>query len=125
MSSEPGTPTGAAADGTADFELWLEAEEWEPDEWTPEDDATDAIVTLPDGSRWIATFCSFAHLATLRANCAASGDCLGGKYLWASDLILVDTTTRASVEQVVRDLLAAGDLASAFSALEQDVTPPM
>ena len=102
------------------FLLWIEAEEWAPGRWTPSDDVTDVIVTLADGSRWIASFCSFDHLATLRANCAASGENLGGRYLWASDLVLVDDTSRSSIEAVVRDLLANDELQSAFSPADED-----
>ena len=102
------------------FQLWIEAEEWAPGEWDPADDVTDAIVTLADGTRWVASFCSFAHIARLRANCAESGECLGGRYLWASDLILVDDTSRPSLEAVVRDLLAGDELRSAFSPADDD-----
>lgn len=102
------------------FQLWIEAEEWAPGEWDPADDVTDAVVTLADGSRWVASFCTFAHLATLRSNCAESGECLGGKYLWASDLILVDDTSRSSLEAVVRDLIEQDELRSAFSEAGED-----
>jgi len=63
----------------------------------------------------VATFCAFAHIATLRRNCVESGECLGGKYLWASDLILIDDTSRPSIEAAIQDLLTSGDLESAFS----------
>jgi len=102
------------------FLLWIEAEEWPAGEWDPADDVTDAVVTLADGSRWIASFCAFAHLATLRRRCVESGDNLGGRYLWASDLILVEDTARSTLEAVVRDLLTRGDLPSAFGRLEDD-----
>ena len=102
------------------FLLWIEAEEWPAGEWTPADAVTDAIVTLDDGTRWVASCCSFAHLETLRANCAESGENLNGKYLWASDLVLVDDTSRASLEAVVRDLLARGELQNAFSEVAEE-----
>ena len=102
------------------FLLWIEAEEWAPGRWNPSDDVTDVIVTLAAGSRWIASFCAFDHLATLRANCAESGENLGGRYLWASDLVLVDDTSRSSIEAVVRDLLANDELQSAFSPADED-----
>ena len=101
------------------FGLWIEAEEWAEGEWNPADDVTEAIVTLMDGTRWVATFCAFGHIPTLRANCAESGENLGGKYLWASDLILVESTARASIEAVVRDLLATDELQSAFSEVAE------
>lgn len=102
------------------FELWIEAEEWPAGEWQADDAVTDVVLTLGDGSRWIATFCAFAHLPALRGACAESGENLGGKYLWASDLILIDDTSRASIVQVVSDLLAAGDVPSAFSEVVDD-----
>ena len=108
------------ADGPDAFLLRLEAEEWPAGEWDPADSVTDAVVTLADGSRWIAACCSFAHLATLRATCAETGENLGGRYLYASDLILVDDTRRETIEAVVRDLVARGELASAFGELEPE-----
>ena len=102
------------------FLLWLEAEEWPAGEWDPADAVTDAIVTLADGSRWIAACCAFAHLATLRATCAETGENLGGRYLYASDLVLVEDTRRATLEAVVRDLIARGELASAFGELADE-----
>ena len=100
-------------------DLWIEAEHWEPGVWQPEDDVTDAVATLSDGTRWVGTFCTFSHVASLRANCEASGECLGGKYLWSSDLILIDSTSRESIETVVRDLLALGELETAMSPVEE------
>lgn len=102
------------------FELWIEAEEWPPEEWDVSDAVTDVVVTLGDGTRLVASFCSFDHLATLRRNCAESGECLGGRYLWGSDLVLVEDTSRATIEAVVRDLMQAGDLEGAFSREEEE-----
>ena len=101
-------------------DLWIGAEHWAPGQWNPTNDLTDAIATLADGSRWVGTFCAFAHLDQLRAICATNNDCLGGKYLWLSDLILVDDTSRASIELVVRDLLANGGLRGAMSEVIAD-----
>ena len=103
-----------------DYTIWIEAEEWDAGEWTPRDDVTDVIVTRDDGSRWIASFCAYDHVATLRRNCQESGENLGGKYLWASDLVLVDSTARESVELVVRDLMEAEEFDGAFSEMTDD-----
>jgi hypothetical protein len=98
--------------------LWIGAEHWAPGQWEPKNDVTDAIATLDDGTRWIGTFCAFAHLEQLRANLAANGDCLEGRYLWMSDLILVDDTSRPSLEAIVRDLVSTGEYQSAMSRVE-------
>ena len=100
-------------------EIWIEAEHWGSGIWQPANDITDAIVTLRDGSRWVGTFCAFAHVAELRANCAEHGECLGGRYLWASDLILVEDTSRATIESVIRDLAATGELPAAMSSVAE------
>jgi hypothetical protein len=106
------------------FQVWIEAEHWAPGEWESGDDVTDVVVTFGDGSRWVATFCAFAHLERLREACAESGECLHGKYLWATDLILIDDTSRESVETVIHDLLAQGEFRSAFSeAAPEDGDP--
>jgi len=103
----------------AEFELWIEDEHC-VGEWPPADNNTDVNVTLADGSRWVATFFSFDNVATLRRNYAKSGECLGGKYFWASDMVLIDDTSRVSIESVVRDLLSSGEFQSAFSAVPED-----
>jgi hypothetical protein len=103
-----------------DMQLWIEAEHWAPGEWQAANDVTDAIVTLADGTRWVGTFCAFAHIATLRAKCAANGECLGGRYVWLSDLILVEDTFRATIQAVVQDLIASGELRSAMSEVTAD-----
>src|SRR5688572_26728701 len=98
-----------------EYTIWIGAEQWAPGQWIPHDDVTDAIVTFRSGSRWVATFCAFRHVETLRRKFAGDGQCLGGKYVWLSDLILVDDTSRASLEAVIRDLLASGEFQSAFN----------
>ena len=100
------------------LDVWIEAEAWPAGEWDPADSVTAVRVTTGDGSRLVASFCAFAHLDALRRNCAESGECLGGRYLWGSDLVLVEDTSRATIEAVVRDLAAAGDLRVAGSAAE-------
>ncbi|WP_020475445.1 hypothetical protein [Zavarzinella formosa] len=104
--------------------IWIAAENWEAGHWTPDDDATDVIVTLEDGSRWVATFCSFRHMETIRQKYSSTGECLHGKYFWLSDLILIDDTSRRSIEVVVENLLASGEFAEAFErAPANDETP--
>ena len=100
------------------YTLWIEAEHWPAGEWTPDDDATDVVVTFADGGQWVASFVAYAHVATLVARNQASGENLGGRYLWASDLVLVDTTERARLEAVIDDLLGDGGFESAFTPFD-------
>jgi hypothetical protein len=106
------------------FQVWIEAEHWAPGQWEPSDDVTDTIVTFADGRRWTATFCAFAHIAKLRQNLAENGECLRGKYLWVADLILIDSTSRESIETAIHDLLAQGEFKAAFSEVAAESDEP-
>ena len=108
----------------AEYTVWIAAEQWAPGQWSPDDDLTDAIVTLSDGSRWVATFCAFKHVETLRRKLANERECLGGKYVWLSDLILVDDTSRVSIQAVIQDLLASGEFRSAFDRVPVENDAP-
>jgi hypothetical protein len=100
------------------YNLWIEAEHWPAGEWTPDDDATDVVVTFADCDQWVASFVAYAHVATLVERNRASGENLRGKYLWASDLVLIDSTDRASIEAVIDDLLRDGGFESAFTPFD-------
>ena len=102
-----------------DFSVWISAEHWAPGQWQPENEAVDVQVTLPDQTRWVATFCSYKFVDTLRAKYAADGQSLGGRYVWIADMVLVEDTSRATIESVVHNLLNTGDFRSAF-----DECPP-
>lgn len=97
-----------------DYTVWIEAEHWAPGQWTPADDNTDATVTLADGTRWFATFLTYANIATLTAKNRRTGECLSGRYFWARDMILVDEVSRERIEAVVAHLIATGEFASVF-----------
>jgi hypothetical protein len=103
--------------GDAPRSIWIEAEDW-GEAWDPRDEASDVVVTLPDDSRWIATFVAYGHVATLVERNRESGENLAGAYLWATDLILVDEVTRPRIEAVVADLLRDGGFEGAFTREE-------
>lgn len=98
--------------------IWIEAEEWEFG-WDPLDDNSDVKVVLSDGSSWVATFCTYRNIATLRSKNVETGECLGGVYFWATDLILIDELTRERIAAVVEDLIANGEFESAFDLVTQ------
>jgi hypothetical protein len=100
------------------YTLWIEAEVWGPGQWNPVDDNTDVIVTFDDRSRWVTTFFSYANIATLVTNYRRSGESLGGKYFWSSDMILVDEVSRKRIEEVVAHLLHEGNFKRIFTRLD-------
>lgn len=79
---------------TQSYELWIEAENWAPGEWVPENTNSDVLVTLSDGRVYTATFFTFNDIHALRARHQETGECLGGRYLWSTNMILVDELTR-------------------------------
>jgi hypothetical protein len=105
-----------------DFSVWISAEHWAPGQWQPDNDAVDVQVTLVDGTRWVATFCAYKYVDTLRTQFASDGECLGGRYLWIADLVLVEDTSRGTIEAVVQDLLRSGEFEGAFDRCPPDIT---
>ncbi len=81
----------------------------------PLDTNSDVLVTMTDGSRWGATFFSYANIATLAANNQASGECIGGHYFWARDMILVDEVSRQRIAAVIDHLLVTGEFEQVFA----------
>jgi len=99
------------------YTLWIEAEHWEPGSWNPSDGNSDVIVTFADGTRWVASFFSYANIASLTRKNQITGECLSGKYFWASDMLLVDEVSRPRIEEVVAHLVAEGKFEWIFTPL--------
>ena len=96
------------------YTLWVEAEHWMPGSWTPADANTDVIVTFVDGTRWYATFLTYANITSLTEKNKRTGENLAGRYFWAPDMILVDEVSRDRIEEVVAPLLAESKFQSVF-----------
>jgi hypothetical protein len=94
--------------------LWIEAEQWAPGEWNPADCNSDVKVTLSDDSEWMATFFTYTNIKVLKEKNQPTGECLSGRYFWATDLILVDLLTRARILEVVEDLIETNEFERAF-----------
>ena len=99
------------------YMLWFEAEIWTPGAWTSADDNTDVIVTFEDGSRWFATFVSYANIQTLTQKNRQTGECLAGAYFWSCDMLLIDEISRRRIDEVVRHLIEVGEFEMVFSHL--------
>lgn len=101
-------------------EIWIEAEEWVEGQWDYENDNTDVIVTLTNGEKYVGSFFTYSNIAELTAKNKRTGENLQGKYLWASDMILVDKCSRKDIEQVVNELLKQDELRRIFSKIEEN-----
>jgi len=98
-------------------EIWIESEHVEGPmvggkEFT--DDNVDVIVTLSNGKRFVGSFFTYDNVRTLTEKNKRTGELLGGKYFWASDLILIDRVDRKSIEAVIDDLMKEGYFDTAF-----------
>jgi hypothetical protein len=100
------------------YTVWIEAEEWATRTWKPEDANSDVVITFADGTRWGATFFSYANIATLAEKNRRTGENLSGKYLWTSDMILVDEVSRPCIEEVVEHLISTCEYHRVFSRLK-------
>ena len=100
------------------YSLWIEAEEWLPEDWTPVDTNSDVHVAFENGTRWVATFFSYQNILSLAEKNRTTGECLRGKYCWATDMILVDEVSRTRIEEVVAHLLAEGEFEWVFDRID-------
>jgi hypothetical protein len=102
------------------YTIWIEAEEWAPGEWVPENDNTDVIVTWADGSRWVASFFSYKNIQILTEKNKRTGECLSGAYFWANDLLLIDRVSRQRIEEVIEHLIQGGEFELIFTRLPSE-----
>ena len=87
--------------------IWIESEEKGPINGGQlhTDDNSDVIVTFSDDKKYVATFFTYDNVKTLTEKNKKTGELLGGKYVWASDMILVDRLDRDTIEKVIHDLI--------------------
>jgi hypothetical protein len=96
------------------YYIWIEAEQWAPGEWEPSDCNSDVMVSFERDGEWVATFFTYKNLSTLVKKNESTGECLNGKYFWATDMILVDELSRERVEEVVSHLISEGEFENVF-----------
>ena len=101
------------------YSIWIEADLWAVEDWTPDDVNSDVMVTFEDGSRWVATFFTYQNILSLARKNSQTGECLGGKYFAATDMILVDEFSRERVKQVIDDLLEEEEFEKFFDFCEE------
>lgn len=82
------------------------------------DDNSDVIVTLKDDSRYVATFFTYANIERLRSKNRQTGECLNGKYFWASDMILIEQIEREEITQVIEHLIKEEEFNQVFRRLQ-------
>jgi hypothetical protein len=85
--------------------------------WDAVTDNVDVEVTLADGRRFGATFFTVQNIQKLFDKNRATGECAGGLYLWAANMILVERISVDVIERTVEELLGTDEFFSVFSLL--------
>lgn len=96
--------------------IWIEAEEWADGTWDYDDDNTDVVVEK-DGKKYVASFFTYKNVESLTRKNRKTGENLSGKYFWGSDMILIDSCSRADIEKVIDDLIKDGLFESVFDLI--------
>ncbi|MGS2646794.1 hypothetical protein [Streptosporangium sp. LJ11] len=110
-----------------EFEMTIPAwEGYEPDTA----DQADATITFRDGSRRYATFMTLDVVQQIMDKNARTGERLGGRYFWCSDLIVIRDVGFEGMAAAIHDLISSGDIEGACGLLDpldedgESSTPP-
>ncbi|MEV7009935.1 hypothetical protein [Streptosporangium sp. NPDC051022] len=98
-----------------EFEMRIPA--WEGYEPATADEA-DATIYFPDGSRRYATFMTLDVVRKKMDGDARTGECLGGRYFYWSDLIIIRDVGFEGMAAAIRDLITSGYIENACGLLE-------
>ncbi|WP_445711949.1 hypothetical protein [Flavobacterium sp.] len=80
-------------------------------------DNSDVIITFSDDTQFIATFFTYENIEMLRKKNKNTGECLNGKYFWASNMLLVDKINRKEVEEIVNHLITENEFENTFEKI--------
>jgi hypothetical protein len=81
-------------------------------------DNSDVIVTFENGEKYIATFFTYENIEWLRQKNKETGECLGGKYFYAIDLILIDKLNRIEIMYVINHLIDQNEFYDVFDKID-------
>ena len=91
----------------------------------PDNDNVDVQVTFPNGESFSVVFFTLRNIDTLMKRYKKTGECAGGLYFWASDMIIVERLTEKTICETIDNLLAEGEFGYVFSKNEEieDISP--
>jgi len=90
-----------------------------------DNDNVDIQVTFPNGESFSAVFFTLRNIDTLMKKYRKTGECAGGLYFWASDMIIVERLTEKTICETIDSLLAEEEFGYVFSKNEEpeDISP--
>jgi hypothetical protein len=77
----------------------------------------DAEITLPDGTRWSATFLTLDEIRRIMDRWRSSGECLDGKYFQCHDLVIVRQGGVPTMVETLQDIVINGGPRGVLAAL--------
>lgn len=83
-------------------------------------DNSDVIVTFNDGSRYVASFFTYKNIEHLRKKNQKTGECLNGRFFWASGMVIVERISRVEIEEIINHLLSQEEFNSIFDRIQED-----
>lgn len=82
-------------------------------------DSIDAVITLPDHSRWSATFISISEIQRIMGHWRTTGECADGAYFYCTDLVIIRDVGIPSMVRFLERMIAVGDHVNALTRLEE------
>ena len=79
-----------------------------------DDDNVDVFVYFADGRKYVATFFTVSNIRSIMRKDQGTGECAGGLYFWASNMIVVERLDRETIERTVADLIQSREFEKAF-----------
>ena len=77
-------------------------------------DNSDVVVTMQNGEKYISTLFTYENIMHLKENYKKSGECLSGKYFWASDMLIVERINRKEIEELIQHLIEENEFEVIF-----------
>ncbi|NGO75750.1 hypothetical protein G6045_08695 [Streptomyces sp. YC504] len=93
-----------------------------PDAGVPLDeiDDVDMWVTFDDGQRWSGTICTLDVVRRAMDRWQQTGECLGGRYFYDWDGLIVRDRGLPGMIEVIDDLVRSGDYTCVFREVETE-----
>jgi hypothetical protein len=99
-----------------DFDITIPSE---PEEYNKNDGNLDVFVSL-NGETYMATFFTYKNINKLINTYKETGECLNGRYFWASDMILTEDLNMNTIREVTRDMIYDESFFTAFKVVLPD-----
>jgi hypothetical protein len=78
--------------------------------WDINPDNVDVGIELSDGRQYWATFFTLQNIESLFQKNRRTGECAGGAYLWAVNMVIVENLELDTIRKSIEDLISTGEI---------------